>query len=292
MLLHWLKSFFKDELWVCIHPRHMALMRTTRLLSNGLKRQIVDAQVINLPRNNMDKNHESQGWETVVRSLKHALNDPKWQGTLSTVIISNDYVKFSVIPWNAELISEVEKQAYLQHCFNLAYGEPAKAWDLRMNIPEFDKPTIASAVPIDLVQALHDVYAESGMELSAIYPQLMLAINQTLSEISQHKMAQSFWLVAVQNGRICLMLLVDGSWRLVKNVAVAADFSTQIAALIQREVVNNNLQVEMPILLYWPEYKEVSAFQLANHCVINIHPHQFDKEIIHASTRYSQGEPA
>ena len=276
MLLHWFKSLFKDELWVFIHPQRMVFLRITRALNNGLKQQIVHKQVIDLPQNIADRGPESQDWKILAKYLKQALNNTKWQGTMPTVIVSNHFARYAVIPWNTELAIETERQAYMQHCFNLVYGEPAKAWDLRMSEPDFGKPAIASAIHLSLLNALHDVFTEADMTLSAIYPQLMLAINQTLSEVKKQKKALSYWLVAIQSERVCLTLLIDGGWRLVKNVAIEADVSAQVTALIQREIVNSNVTDEMPVLLYWPDSKSNQPLKLENHKAIKVLSHQFD----------------
>lgn len=278
MLLHWFKSLFKDELWVFIHPQRMVFLRITRSLNNGLKQQIVDKQVIDLPQNIADRCHESQDWKILTKHLQQALNNTKWQNTMPTVIVSNHFARYAVIPWNTELAVEVERQAYMQHCFNLVYGEPAKAWDLRMSEPDFGKPAIASAIHLSLLNALHDVFTEADMTLSAIYPQLMLAINQTLSEVKKQKKALSYWLVAIQSERVCLTLLIDGGWRLVKNVAIEADVSAQVTALIQREIVNSNVHEEIPVLQYWPESKSNQPLKLANHKAVKVLPHQFDMQ--------------
>lgn len=276
MLLHWFKSLFKDELLVFIHPQHMVFLRITRPLNNGLKQQVIHKQVVDFPQNITDRSNGTQDWQILTKHLKQALNNTKWQGSMPTVIVSNHFARYAVIPWNTELAVEAERQAYLQHCFNLAYGEPAKALDLRMSDPDFGRPAIASAIHLSLLQALHDVFAEAGMALTAVNPQLMLAINQTLNEVKKQKKTLNFWLVAIQSERICLTLLIDGGWRLAKNVAIETDVSVQVTALIQREVVNFNVNDDVPVLLYWPESNSNQPLKLANRKVIKILPHQFD----------------
>ena len=106
----------------------------------------------------------------------------------------------------------------------------------------------------------------------------MLTINQTLSEVKKQKKALNFWLIAIQSERVCLTLLIDGGWRLVKNVAIEADVSAQVTALIQREIVNSNVHEEIPVLQYWPESKSNQPLKLANHKAVKVLPHQFDMQ--------------
>ena len=276
MLLHWFKSLLKDELWVFIYPQSMVFLRITRPLRNGLKQQILHKQVIALPQNIADKRNESPDWWLLTQHMKQVLTDEKWQGAIPVVIVSNQFAQYAVIPWNAEIAVETERKAYMQHCFNLVYGEAAKTWDLRMSEPSFGHPAIASGINHGLLQALHDVFNAADMTLSAVYPQLMLAINQTVSEVKKQKKPLSFWLVAIQSERICLTLLIEGGWRSVRNVAIETDVSAQVSALIQREMVNCNVQHELPVLVYWPEYQRNQLLTLVNNKAIKVLPHQFD----------------
>lgn len=278
MLLHWFKSLFKDELWVFIYPRCIVFLRITRPLRNGLKQEILHKKVIVLPLSIANKSNESQSWDVLTQHLKKGLTNKKWQGTTPIAIVSNEFARYAVIPWNAELAVETERKAYMQHCFNLVYGDTAKTWDLRMSEPSFGHSAIASGIDQGLLQALHDVFNTADMTLSAVYPQLMLAINQTVGEVKKQKKPLSFWLVAIQSDRICLTLLIEGGWRLVKNVAIETDVSCQVSALIQREMVNCNVQNELPVLVYWPEYQRNQLLTLVNNKAIKVLPHQFDMQ--------------
>ena len=278
MSLHWFKSLFKDELWVFIYPQCIVFLRITRSIRNGLKQQILHKQVVELPQNITDKINESQTWDVLTQHLKQVLTNKKWQGTTPVAIVSNEFARYAVIPWNAGLAVGTERRAYMQHCFNLVYGETAKTWDLRMSEPNFGHPAIASGINHGLLQALHNIFNAADMALSAVYPQLMLAINQTVSEVKKQKKPLSFWLVAIQSDRICLTLLIDSGWRLVKNVAIETDISTQVSALIQREMVSCNVQDELPVMVYWPEYQRNQLLTLVNNKAIKVLPHQFDMQ--------------
>jgi hypothetical protein len=294
VLLHWLKSLFVDELWVFIHPQRITLLRLSRTLRNGLKQQLVHKQVIDLPLNLETArleaaSNDANDLQILSKCLQQALDNTEWQGAMPTVIVSNHFARYAIVPWNSELAIESERQAYMQHCFNLAYGESAKAWDLRMSEPNFSRSTMASAINRELLQVLHDVFVEADMKLAAVYPQLMLAINQTLRQLKKQKQSLSFWLVSIQSERVCLTLLIDGGWRLVKNVALEIDVSAQVTALIQREIVNCNVNDEVPVLLYWPEAQSNQSLKLTNHTTINVLTHQFDMQKGQASNSLTEG---
>jgi hypothetical protein len=272
VLLHWFKSLFIDELRVLVHPQRLVLLRLKRSFNHGLKQQLVHQQVVELQSDSQTSDSHTQ---TIVENLKQVLAKREWQRVMPVIVMSNHFVRYSVIPWNIELTGVIERQAYLKHCFNLFFGESTKLWDFRMSEPEFGQSSIASAISSPLLTALHNVFEQSNLKIAAIYPQLMLAINQTLSEVKKQKIAFSFWLIVIQSERVCLTLLIDGGWRLVKNVAIEADISAQVTALIQREIVNSNMNDDMPVLLYWPESKSHQPLKLANQNVVKVPPRQF-----------------
>lgn len=292
MLLHWFKSFgiaslFFDEVRVFVQPRRIVLMRLVRTLKSGFKQKVLHKQVIEIPQNvepaTSDSDHNQGVYQNLQQCLRLALSHKKWQGAIPTVIVSNHFVRYAVIPWKIELAVAAERQAYMQHCFSLAYGDVAKTWDLRMSEPVFGQPAIASAIHEGLLQRLHAVFSEFDMPLAAVHPHLMLAINQTVTQVSQQKRALTFWLVAIQNGRVCLTLLENGGWRAVKNVTIEADVSEQVTALIQRETVNCNVSFEAPVLLYWPESHHAQPLKLPQQKTIKVLPHPFDLQNSQAS---------
>ena len=280
MLLHWFKSLFIDELRVLVHPQRLVLLRLKRSFKHGLKQQLVHQQVVELQSDSQTSDSHTQ---TIVENLKQVLAKREWQCVMPVIVMSNHFVRYSVIPWNIELTGVIERQAYLKHCFNLSFGESAKLWDFRMSEPEFGQSSIASAISSPLLTALHDVFEQSDLKVVAIYPHLMLAINQTLSQIktaSKHNQqkASQFWFVAIQSGRVCLGLMESRGWKLVKNVAIEADVNEQINALIQRETVIYGIENLVSVLLYWPESYSAQPLKLANYKVMKVLPHQFDKQ--------------
>ena len=263
-----------------VHPQRFVLLRLKRSFKHGFKHQLVHQQVVELQSDGQANGSLTQ---TLVENLKQVLAKPQWQRVLPVIVMSNHFVRYSVIPWNIELTGAIERQAYLKHCFNLSFGESTKLWDFRMSEPEFGQSSIASAISSPLLTALHDVFEQSNLKIAAIYPHLMLEINQTLRQIKtasklNQQEANQFWFVAIQSGRVCLALMENSGWKLVKNVAIEADVNEQIGALIQRETVIYGIENIVTLLLYWPESYSAQPLKLANYKVMKVLPHQFDSQ--------------
>lgn len=87
---------------------------------------------------------------------------------------------------------------------------------------------------------------------------------------------ENFWLVAIQNGRLCLALMENNGWQLIKNVAIETDITEQLTALIQRQTVVYSVEYIAPVLLYWPESQSAQSLKLESYEVVKVSPHQFD----------------
>lgn len=257
MLLHWYKSLFADELSILICPHEILVKRTVRNLKSRLKPEVVGTKKIAVSRT-ADENGDSNYHEIIIENLKQLLNEPISREAKLHVVLSNHFVKYVVIPWNADISSTDERLAYMKHCFVQAFGEGIKNWDCRMSLPAYGKSAIASAVDMNLITKIYDLFESLNKPLQGISPYLGLIINHAIEEIEDKNLtakSEEFWIAVVQNQRVCIVLHDDSGWRLVKNLMADDDVLSQISAMIQREKINISLNENLPILVYWPESK-------------------------------------
>ena len=120
-----------------------------------------------------------------------------------TVILSNHYVRYLIVPWHDALEGEAEEQAYLRHHFAKVHGERAKGWTYRWS------EGLASAVDTDLLSELKSAKAR----IVSIQPELMAAFNRARGEIPR----EGAWLVLADDGRACVALYARGKWLSVQN---------------------------------------------------------------------------
>ena len=153
----------------------------------------------------------SEPWQGAVAVLKSL----EWTRPCRvTVVLSNHFVRYAVVPWSTGLSSPAEEEAYLRHHFGRIHGERAKAWSLRASEAPADSPRLASAVDTALIEALKSVFPNSGnAKLVSVQPELMEAANRWRDAIP----AGGAWLVLAEPERACLALHGDKGWRSVQN---------------------------------------------------------------------------
>lgn len=251
----------QDRLRIFMHPHQLVLLRIKR----GNAQHIISKQVVAC-HGEPEASKAEASWVPAASTLARVLRDKSWHGAKPQLVLSNHFVRYALIPWHDSLGNHAERQAYLRHSFQLAYGDSAKGWDLRMSDNGVQRAAVASGIEQGLLQHVQRAFEAAGLNMSEIYPHLMVAINQARQQTDH----AAYWFALVESGRLCIALIQDGHWRSVKACAAAEDIADQIAALIERESVLCGINTTgWPLLMYWPGHAADSEMQISNHPRLN-----------------------
>jgi hypothetical protein len=150
-----------------------------------------------------------------------------WQGAISalkslefkrpcnvTVVLSNHFVRYAIVPWSSALSTAAEEDAYVRHHFSKIHGERAKSWTLRASESTAGAPRLASAIDQALIDSIRDCFPKGGKaRLISAQPLLMSKFNEWRKSIP----AAGAWLVLAEPDRACVALHAEGRWRSVQN---------------------------------------------------------------------------
>ena len=254
-------DIWRDELRVLLQPHQLVLTR----LGGWRKTRVVYEDVIAVVRqSSVHSESNTPGmvngvpptpWQAALHQLAVTMRDAQWQGCQPRVILSNHFVRYVLIPWNASLSKPDEQRAFVRHCFTQAYGEPARQWDIRTSPAGYGKPSMASSVEPDLIQALRLCFAEAGMHLQNIHPLMMQAINETRRQLGKQTKSQqaekSLCLAVLEQGRLAVLLQQNNDWRSLQCHAASID---ALPALIQRDAIISGLESDhWPLVVYSAE---------------------------------------
>ena len=141
------------------------------------------------------------------------------------VCLSNQFVRYTVLPWSDELRSESEVHAFAQHRMREVYGELAASWQIALSAGWPGVPRIAAAVERALLEALVELAARARLRLQAVVPHFSLLADSRRRELR----GAAFWLAAAESGRLVLARSERGEWR---SLAAARDAGAPVAALL------------------------------------------------------------
>lgn len=158
-----------------------------------------------------DASFGAEAWHGALAALRGV----QWKERCRvTALLSNHFVRYALVPWNAALADPAEEEAYVRHHFARIHGERARSWALRWTAESGDAPRLASAIDAALITDVKACFPAKGKaRLISIQPYLMAAANR-----AQHAVpAAGAWLVFAERERACVALHAGGRWRSVQN---------------------------------------------------------------------------
>ncbi len=233
-----MSPLFRDELRIVLTPDQVLLVRIGRSVTwRGLKRRVLEKKAISCADYavSQGKGGEAQGcatpWGAAMLALEAVLSKQKGRKAFATVILSNHFMRYVLLPWSDVPGNETEELAYARHAFRQAYGEAAETWDLRLSPGKVGMPQLASAVDQRLPEALRALFERTGIPLESIQPHLMAAYNTCENILS----GRSAWFVLVEPGSLCLALLRHGGWESVRTMRLDGDGRVALPLILERE---------------------------------------------------------
>lgn len=222
-----MSRWFPRELRVVVHPEQVALLQMRRTLSRrGLRRTIHDAYSVPC-----DSASGVQPWRAALLELETALPGYADGKTAATVILSNHFLRYALVPWRAELSDAEEELSFTRHCFTKIYGKTAQQWELRLSQEVNTSSRLASAVDMELLDALKGVFERAGIVLQSIQPHLMAAFNGFRGRLRK----RSAWFALLEPGNLCLALLHEGCWMRVRSLRVDSEWRDELPLILERE---------------------------------------------------------
>lgn len=193
-----------NELRVGLCPDRLIIARFRRRFA----RKLVEQRVVPVKANLPDALKELAANETV------------------TVLLSNHFVRYAVLPWSSTLTSERDWTAFAQHNFASTYGDVAKTWAFCVSRTKQGYPAIACAVDGALLQSLRQIPG-----IVSVQPYFMAAFNAGRRSFP----GPSLWFVVQERGRVTVALVVDGKWKAIRHRQAGEGWREALSDYLDRE---------------------------------------------------------
>jgi hypothetical protein len=213
---------WRDRLLVSLAPTAVSWVR----LSRGLKPRVIGKRTIAVSGEST-----LEPWQGAVAVLQEEIEQLRRERLAVTVVLSNHFVRYAVVPRSDRSASADEALALGRFHFSKIHGERAAAWDVRLASGGGSKPSVASAVDKTLLDALKATFPPRGRaKLVSVQPYTMSAFNFWRRKIGH----EGAWLLLVEPGTACLALIARNEWVTIQNVRSGAA-SENWPALLDRE---------------------------------------------------------
>ena len=251
-----------DELRIVLAPEQVVLVRLAwRLTRHGPIPRVTAKSIVDFQPAAADE----AAWDTALKALETEMSRLLPRKAVARVVLSNHFMRYTLVPWSESLSDAAEEQAYARHCFRMIYGADAEQWELRLS-PERDEfPQLASAVDSRLLAALRAMFERNGVVLKSVQPRLMAAYNNCRPALREC----SAWFALYEPGSLCLALLQQGHWASVRTLRSGSRWGDTLALALEREAYLAEAD-EMPreVFLWAPELGK-TALPESGHWIIH-----------------------
>ncbi len=261
-----MSPLWRDELRVVLAPEQVVLVRLGWTLTRRGPTRRVEAKTV------ADCASSAGGeasWDAAIKTLEAELPRLLARKTVAKVILSNHFMRYTLMPWSETLSDAVEEEAYARHCFRQLYGAAAEQWELRLSPERAGLPQLASAVDTRLLAALRGVFERNGVVLESMQPRLMAAYNNCRPSLKK----RSAWFALYEPGCLCLALLQHGRWVSVRTMRIGGDWRDTLSLVLEREAYLSEPGASTKSVFLWaPELKKSALPESGHWHIHNLRP--------------------
>lgn len=231
------------------------------VLGKGLRRK-VEIQAI-LPCIPMP---DAPAWQPALSTFEQWLGANEIGRADVTVILSNHFVRYAVMPFSVDVTSRAEEQTLAQILFEGIYGDLAKQWQLRVGEGRYGEPRLVAAADSMLLERLADVMTVHSLRLNGVTPYLVSAFNRFHDRIQD----TDGLFAVVEPGQVTVLACKQGQMSGVQRVPLSGGLEEQqLSNLLHREVLTSGLDMAAtPVYLHVPGREDLKLPAIAG---MNIH---------------------
>lgn len=187
----------------------------------------------------------SRSWEPALAVLPPLMRELAAGPCRATVVLSDCFVRYVLVPWNAQLATRAEDLAYARHCFETVHGEIAADWEIRLSPGRRDEPRIASAVDRQLIAELRTIFKNERSRLVSVQPLLMAAFNRALPQLD----AAPGMVLAVSSGHYAYVSYAADRVLAVRSGGFGST-AEELAAIAERESIWSGIPQRPSVTVY------------------------------------------
>lgn len=285
----WWQAFSAPELRVVISCDALEVFMFERQWWPGGQRKLLDHQQYPLAGHVQDALPPETVWQTLGDVLA-PLAGQRWH---VVVVVSDQYSRWLVLPWQADIRSAAEKQAYYSHGLQQAFGQQMSAgddWEIQAQVIAYAQNILINAMPRGFTQKLQALFAEHRLPPGVIAPAWMLSVNQALHHMRQQKLPADGWIVSRESGSLTIACLVHGEWQQIRYLPVDTGIHTNqwrdsLHQYLLREQVMHPAWAALPVYLPQAQWSGISAKSLAPFTLVDVQPGAWLGEAFHQQLR-------
>jgi hypothetical protein len=189
-------------------------------------------------------------WQAALESLDHWLSEAKISGAATTLVLSNAFLRFVMVPWSDASTTE-EESALARACFETRYGDMASWSQALDNDGNYGEPRIAVALDTALLDALRELFAHHCLVCRSVRPAFVAAWNRNRKELAPSLGNGDGAFVLAESGTVVVATRKAGAWHSLRALASAIDDKI-LPVLLEREALLQGFGEPLPAWVVAP----------------------------------------
>ena len=167
-------------------------------------------------------------WNAPLAALPAALAGQKGE---AAVVLADQFVRYTLLPWNETLKTREQWAALATHRFNTLHGPRATDWQINVAETAPMGPRLACAVDRTLINQLAEIFVQANIRLASVQPFLVAAFNRIRKTVGNG----SCWIVVEEPGRLTLALIARGMWLAIRSRRADRSWRSLLPEILERE---------------------------------------------------------
>lgn len=231
-----MSPLFREPLLVGLGPQKVSLARLGRNWHGPRLKETREMPCAKRPSAASD-------WAASLEALQNGLDGIDGRGGDVSIVLSNHFARYVLVPRNGELSGEEEELGFARHCFAEVYGHAADSWTIRLSA-DGGESQVACGVDAALLEALESTVEGAGRHLRSVQPYLMVAFNRWRRALA----GPLVWFVLAEEGQLCLAALRKGRWVELATRHAGTGWSRELPAMLARQRLLAGLDEEKGVV--------------------------------------------
>jgi hypothetical protein len=166
-------------------------------------------------------------WTPALTALDSNLSQRPSRGVRMRVVVSDQWARYSVIPWCKTLTSPVEHVAHARQHLAMLYGDVMTDWEIQLSDARPLSPYVATTIPASLLAAVRVACDKHNVRLMSLQPRLIAAYNSWRHQLPNRRA----WFVTVEQGSLSAARITPQGWDRVHSVRIDSHWPRELKRL-------------------------------------------------------------
>jgi hypothetical protein len=192
-------------------------------------------------------------WKDALEAVAAELEKEPLRARRATVVLSNRFVRFAVMPWHDALMRRQERIAQAQRTFKEIYGPMAANWAIDVCGSDYRGTVLAAAIDDELLQGLRTAFAKQRIALASIQPYMTACLGQFRRQLPRTG-SESQFICVVEPNDLCVLQFHKDTLVSSDHRRIQSDWMSELKNVL----LHRANQATPTIAIFAPEQPEVS----------------------------------